>query len=293
VPQVVQRQAAGVGLFRSEFLFLARRTLPSEEEQVGTYRKLLTLLRGRPATVRTFDLRPDKLAHGSHLTSAAAGPLDWRLVLESTPLQNLFKEQVRAILRAGTTGPVRILVPLINRTEQLDFVLRTLDEARGELNREGLEFDAEAPLGIMLEAAAATTMVEWWAEQVDFLALGTNDLAASALGVDRDDPVAAGQSDPLHPGVLRLIHAVVQAAHQCERPVSVCGEMAATPDGALALAALQVDALSVAVQQLDTTREALAGPFPEAVAELRTPLLRQRTAEQVRKLLRQWSRRRI
>src|SRR5205823_7882948 len=108
--------------------------------------------------------------------SASSHPLDWRLVLVSPPLQKLFKDQVRAILRAATTGPARILVPLVMRSEQLDFVIHTVQQAREELQREGLEFSPKVPLGIMLEAAAATTMVDAWANQVDYFALGTNDL---------------------------------------------------------------------------------------------------------------------
>ncbi len=113
----------GVGLYRSEFLFLARRTLPTEEEQVGIYSKLLQLLQGRPASIRTFDLRPDKLANYAQLPNSAAHPLDWRLVLTSPPLQKLFKDQVRAILRAAVAGPARILVPLVTSCEQFDFIL--------------------------------------------------------------------------------------------------------------------------------------------------------------------------
>ncbi len=266
VGPAVEQCASGVGLYRTEFLFLARRTLPTEEEQVDIYRKLLDQLQGRPASIRTFDLRPDKLAYCSHLSSATAHPLDWRLVLQSPPLQKLFKDQVRAILRAATAGPARILVPLITRTELLHFVLETLARAREELDREGLAFASPVPLGIMIEVAAAAPLVELWAEQVDYFALGTNDLIASALGIDRDDPVGAAGDDPLHPGVLRIIQDVVTAAHRAGRPVTVCGEMAADPRGAVALAALQVDALSVPVNQLGTVRRLLASQLATEVA---------------------------
>ena len=288
---------AGVGLYRSEFLFLARRTLPTEEEQVGIYRKLLLQLGGRPVSIRTFDLRPDKLVAYSHLPSASARPFDWRMVLESPPLQQLFAEQVRAILRAAApappgeypVGPVRILVPMVTRTELLDFVLGTIARARAELRREGLEHAGQTTLGIMIEAAAATAMVDTWAEHVDYFALGTNDLTASAMGLDRDDPVAAGQLDPLHPGLLRLISEVVTAAHRAGRPVTVCGEMAADALGCLALVALRVDALSVPVNQLRAVRRTLAGLDPGKLRDLSPQLLRRRTATQVRSLLREWS----
>jgi phosphotransferase system enzyme I (PtsP) len=285
VQPAIEQGAAGVGLYRTEFLFLARRTLPTEEEQVGTYRKLLTMLRGRPASIRTFDLRPDKMVHAEHLRATTIGPLDWRLVLESPTLQQLFRDQVRAVFRAATVGPARILIPLVTRSEQLDFVLETVTRAREELSRDGLDFNPDVPLGIMLEVAAATMMVESWAKDVDYFALGTNDLVASALGIDRDDPVGAGLNDSLHPGVLRTIRDVVTAAHAAGRPVTVCGEMAADPLGAVALTAFAVDALSLPVGQLASARRALSEHSPDKLREFAPRLLEVRTAGQVRDLI--------
>jgi phosphotransferase system enzyme I (PtsP) len=284
----VQQGAAGVGLYRSEFLFLARRTLPTEEEQVRIYRKLLHMLAGRPVTIRTFDLRPDKLAACAHLGTTGR-PFDWRLVLESPPLQQLFQDQLRAILRASAEGPARILIPLMTRTELLDFVLEAVARARASLARDGLPVAADVPLGVMIEAAAAVALVPAWAEHVQFFAIGTNDLTASALGLDRDDPLVAQQADALHPGLLRLIDDVVSAAHEAGRPVCVCGEVAADPAGALALSALQVDSLSVPVNRLADARHALVGHSSGVLADLRPQLLRQRTTRHVRALLREAS----
>jgi phosphotransferase system enzyme I (PtsP) len=277
--------ASGVGLYRSEFLFLARRTLPTEEEQVEIYRKLLQIMAGRPVTIRTFDLRPDKLAAYAHFGSAAARPFDWRLVLESPPLQQLFHDQVRAILRASTEGPLRILVPLVTSTELLDFVLETLTKARDGLTREGLAFAADVPLGAMIEVAAAAPLVPLWTEPVSFFAIGTNDLTASALGLDRDDPLMTRQADTLHPGLVHLIHEVATQAHAAGRPVSVCGEIAADPLGARALAILGVDTLSVPVNQLAATRQALADCNAANLAPQKTQLLKQRTTGAIRALL--------
>jgi phosphotransferase system enzyme I (PtsP) len=282
--------ASGVGLYRSEFLFLARRTLPTEEEQVEIYRKLLHIMAGRPVTIRTFDLRPDKLAAYAHFGSTAARPFDWRLVLDSPPLQQLFQDQVRAILRASSAGPVRILVPLVTSSELLDFIVETVAKARDSLTAEGLPFAADVPLGIMIETAAAASLVPAWAEHVSFFAIGTNDLAASALGMDRDDPLLARQADALHPGLMHLIHEVAVHAHAAGRPVSVCGEIAADPLGALALAALGIDTLSVPVNQLSATRQALAHCNAAALAEMKTELLRQRTTRAIRTQLQQWRR---
>jgi phosphotransferase system enzyme I (PtsP) len=282
-----QQGVDGVGLYRSEFLFLARRTLPTEAEQVGIYRKLLQMLQGKPVTIRTFDLRPDKLASYSHLGHAATRPFDWRLVLSSPALQQLFQDQVHALLRASVHGPVRILVPLMTSTELLDFVLETLQRARTTLRREGIEVAADVPLGVMIEVAASVPLVRSWARQVSFFAIGTNDLTASALGLDRDDPVIAHQADALHPGMLRLIEEVVRTAHEAGRPVSVCGEAAADPLGTIALSALGVDSLSVPVNQFAAVRQALAGQSPAQLAALRSEVLTQRTTQDVRALLEQ------
>ena len=285
VDRAVALGIEGVGLYRTEFLFLARRTLPTEEEQVRLYRKLLTALKGRPASIRTFDLRPDKLAQIVHLGSEGSQSFDWRRVLDSPLLQRLFKDQVRAILRASTCGPARLLVPHVTQSETLDLVVDTIAQARQELDREGLEHAQKIPLGIMIEAAAAIPMMETWADRVDFFALGTNDLVASSLGHDRDDPSETRRSDPLHPGILRLIRDGVRAAHEARRPVSVCGEMAADPAGAMVLAALGVDTLSVAVHRLSIARRALDDLAPEELGDLADRLLLMRTADQVRKLL--------
>jgi phosphotransferase system enzyme I (PtsP) len=277
--------ARGVGLYRSEFLFLARRTLPTEEEQVEIYRKLLQTMAGRPVTIRTFDLRPDKLAAYSHFGSTSARPFDWRLVLESPPLQQLFEDQVRAILRASVAGTVRILVPLVTSSELLDFVLEAVAKARDSLTAEGLPFAGDVPLGVMIEVAAAASLVSAWAEQVSFFAIGTNDLAASALGLDRNDPHLAQQADALHPGMIRMIHEMIADAHTAGRPVSVCGEIAADPYGALTLAALGVDTLSVPVNQLTAAQKALTNCNAAVLADVKTELLRQRSTTAIRSFL--------
>ncbi len=283
--RVVAAGAGAVGLYRSEMIFLARRTLPTEEEQVEIYRKLIEAVRGRPVTIRTFDLRPDKLAHGSAAASAMSQTLDWRLVLDAPALQRMFHEQVRAILRASACGPVRLLVPLVSRTALLDFALATVQEARRELAREGLAFGPNVPVGAMIEVAAAAPLVADWADRVDFFSLGTNDLIASALGQDRDNPVGASADDVLHPGLIRMIAAMLDDAHEAGRPVSACGEMAADPRGSLVLATLGADSLSVAVDRIRPVREALAA-FPASVRPgLREALLRARSAEEVGRLL--------
>lgn len=288
--QVLASGAKGVGLYRSEMLFLARRTLPTEEEQVEIYRRLIDALNGRPATIRTFDLRPDKLAHGSTVASPTAQVLDWRLVLQSPILQRLFKEQVRAILRAAAAGPVRLLIPLVTRTRLLEFAIQTVDQARQELTREELEFGQDVPLGVMIEVAAVAPLVDAWSKKVDFFSLGTNDLLASALGIDRDDPVGTLEDDIMHPGLIRLIGALITAAHRAGRPVSICGEMASHPEGAIVLAALGADSLSLAVDRIAAIRQLMTRLEPEALASLGPSLIDAPTVEQVKTLIAEHSR---
>jgi phosphotransferase system, enzyme I, PtsP len=277
--------ASGVGLYRSEMLFLARRTLPTEEEQVEIYRKLIVTLRGRPVTIRTFDLRPDKLAHGATLASSMAQTLDWRMVLESPVLQRLFKEQVRAILRAAASGPARLLIPFVTRSRLLDFVIATVEQARSELATEELEFGRNVPLGIMMEVAAVAPLVGAWAERVDFFSLGTNDLIASALGIDRDDPIGTLGDDILHPGLIRMIGDAISSAHRAGRPVSVCGEMAADRDGAVVLAALGADSLSLAIDRVPAICRLVALLEPDSLPALGSKLLEAQTVDQIRCLI--------
>jgi phosphotransferase system enzyme I (PtsP) len=285
VPRAVHQGASGVGLYRSEFLFLARRTLPTEDEQFEIYRKLLELLGGRPATIRTYDLRPDKVSHLHQASGPSGHRLDWRLVLDSPPLKQLFKDQVRAITKAAVAGPARILVPRVTRTEQLDFVLDVVAQARDDLELDGIAHAGNVPLGIMIEAAAAIPLVASWASKVDFFALGTNDLVASSLGINRDDPVELVSGDPLHPGFLRMVSDVIAAAHAAKRPVSVCGEMAGDPGGATALAALGVDSLSVAVHHLQTVQRVLVRFSPQSAPDLAAELPQLQTASEVRSFL--------
>lgn len=248
--------ATGVGLYRTEFLVLSHRAIIGEEQQVRNYRQLLTRLDGRSATIRTFDLRAEKAPPRS-ADQPDPGCLDWRLVLRSAAVQRVFRQQVRAILRAGVAGPVRILVPLVVSTEQLTWIKQAIIEAQDELRREGLEMASNVPVGIMIEAPVAATMVEDWASQVDFLCLGTNDLLASSMGVSRDDPVAEIVCDPLHPGLVRTVRHVINAAHAASRKVTVCGEMAVTERGVRLLAEMGADALSVAVNHVARVRRSL------------------------------------
>lgn len=265
--QAILVGAEGVGLFRSEFLFIARRNLPSEEEQVAIYRKILEAMKGKPVTIRTFDLRPDKVDGVLNPQHGGWQALDWREVLINPSLQSLFQEQVRAIFRASPHGKVRLLVPLVTTTELMDFIRLTMDKVKDQLSKEGLPFDAKVPLGIMVEAASSALMVKEWCQMVDFFALGTNDLTASSLGIDRDSQTSSLASHRFNPGVLRLVAQTIDAAREAKKPVIACGELGTEPMGFWALNALGISRLSVPVRKMGEVRK-LANRYAGVKAEL-------------------------
>ena len=183
-----------------------------------------------------------------------------------------------------------MLIPLVTRTRLLEFAIQTVQQARQELLREELEFGKDVPLGVMIEVAAVAPLVDAWSERVDFFSLGTNDLLASALGIDRDDPVGTLEDDILHPGLIRMIGALITTAHRAGRPVSVCGEMASHPEGAIVLSALGADSLSLAVDRVAAIRKLMTWLDPESLADLGPRLIEAHTVEQVKSLIAELSR---
>ncbi len=220
--------AHGIGLFRSEFLFLNRSDLPSENEQYESYKTVAEALDGKPVTIRTLDLGADKQAPWGH--SVADNPaLGLRAIRLCLAEPGLFLTQLRAILRASVHGRVRILVPMLASFTELRQTLQRIDEAKGSLRRDGLKFDESIPVGGMIEVPAAALAAGYFAEQLDFLSIGTNDLIQYTLAIDRADDSVSHLYDPLHPAVLGLIQQTIRAGAKAGKPVSVCGEMAGDP----------------------------------------------------------------
>ena len=223
---VLESGAVGVGLFRSEFLFLGRDSLPSEDEQYEAYRAVAEAMRGAPVTVRTMDLGADKnprwLGHGS-AENPALGLTGIRLCL-AEPL--MFRGQLRALLRASCHGKIRILFPMINSLSELKQALAQLEYAKSELREEGLSFVADVEVGAMIEIPSAALVVGSLLKHVDFLSIGTNDLIQYTLAIDRNDDSVSHLYDPVHPAVLKLISHTIKTATKAGKPVSVCGEMA-------------------------------------------------------------------
>lgn len=237
--------AEGVGLYRTEFPFLSYKDFPNEEEQLTLYRKVIERMAGRPVTIRTLDLGADK--YPSYLTiGREENPfLGWRSIRISLELPEIFKAQLRAILRAGASGRVRILFPMISSLEELRRVKELLEEARQELDESGQPFDRAMPVGIMIEVPAAVWIAPRLIEEVDFFSIGTNDLIQYLLAVDRNNSKVAPLYEPLHPAVLAAVADVAQAAKDAGKMVGMCGEMASDPLCTLPLIGMGLDDLSM------------------------------------------------
>jgi phosphotransferase system enzyme I (PtsI) len=222
--------AAGVGLYRTEFLFMQRRELPTEDEQFVAYRDLVLGMGGRPCTLRTLDLGADKAdASGvvlAHEPNPALGLRGVRLSLLRDPL---FREQMRAMLRASAYGPVRILVPMVSCLEEVQSVRRLMDECAQALRDAGSDVAENVQLGAMIEVPAAALVLPSLLPHLDFVSVGTNDLVQYLLAADRGNDAVAALYTPLHPAVLRLLHYIIQQAGKQKVPVTVCGELAGDP----------------------------------------------------------------
>lgn len=222
--------AMGVGLYRTEFLYIDREEPASEKEQFSAYKKVIRALKGLPVTIRTLDLGAEKefdpKYKGPMVQNPALGLRGLRRSLKDT---KLFKCQLRAILRASVYGPVRIMFPMITSEDELFSSYRILDQAKQELLDEGTDFDPDIPIGIMIEVPAAALLAQRFAKQCDFLSIGTNDLIQYSLAIDRIDESVNYLYDPLHPAVLKLIHLTLKAGEKAHIPVAMCGEMAGDP----------------------------------------------------------------
>ena len=228
IEQALKNGATGIGLFRSEFLFLNRTGLPSEDEQFEAFRKVAAGMQGMPVTIRTFDLGADKQqADLEGLARVAPNPaLGLRAIRFCLAEPRLFLTQLRAILRATHYGNVRILLPMLASVSEIDQALAMIDRARESLREQNVPFNHEVAVGGMIEIPAAALAMSAFLRKLDFLSIGTNDLIQYTLAVDRADDAVSHLYDPLHPAVLRLIALAIGTATKAKVPIAVCGEMA-------------------------------------------------------------------
>ena len=284
VEQVKENGGTGIGLFRSEFLFLNRDDLPDEDEQFEAYCTVAKKMRGLPVTIRTFDLGADKNLD-SDKRVAANPALGLRAIRLSLAEPKMFHTQLRSILRASYYGQVRILVPMLSSVSEISQTLRLIERAKESLQDERIPFDADIQIGGMIEVPAAALCLDIFMHQLDFLSIGTNDLIQYTLAIDRTDDAVAHLYDPLHPAVLRLVAHIIRSANYAEVPVEVCGEMAGDTSFTRLLLGFGLRHFSMLPTQLLTVkRQVLRSHLPDSI-HFAEKILKSDSQENTRTLL--------
>jgi phosphotransferase system enzyme I (PtsI) len=286
VAACLERGALGVGLYRTEFLYLNRDTPPGEDEQYAAYAEVVRSLRGRPITIRTLDLGADKLASYQKFGAAEPNPvLGLRSLRLSLRDRALFRTQLRAILRASTLGDVRVMFPLVTTLKEVREARCVLDDVAAELRAEGVAIAGRVPVGIMVEVPAAAVIADRLAKEVDFFSIGTNDLIQYTLAVDRTNEALADLYSAADPAVLRLIAMVVDAAERREIPVSLCGTIGGEPLYTTLLLGMGLRQLSMPPHQLPEVKQVIRSIRIDRAKAVADEALRQESAEAVLRVL--------
>ncbi len=277
----LQYGAGGIGLFRTEYLFMRARNLPSEEEQFQAYRSALEYMEGRPVVIRTLDLGGDKFAHTIPVPDEMNPFMGWRAIRFCLQNRGLFRTQLRAILRAGVYGRARMMFPMISGVRELREALAFLEEVKEELRKEKVKFEEHIPVGGMIELPSAVMVAEDLARYLDFFSIGSNDLIQYSLAVDRINEKIAHLYQPLHPGVLRMIRHVARVGNRQGIPVEICGEMAANPLCCLVLLGLGIERLSMSPVAIPRVKAIIRSIRMDQLSLFGERILSISTAEQV------------
>lgn len=285
ISSLLEHGAEGVGLYRTEYLFLDRLDEPSEDEQLEHYVELLERLAPRPVTIRTVDLGGDKLPLAQAYDAQANPALGLRGIRLCLKELLLFKTQLRALLRASPYGNLRILIPMICDIEEIRKVKRILEEIKDELRDSEIPFKDDVPLGIMIEVPSAVLMAKELAREVDFFSIGTNDLIQYSLAIDRTNEHVSYLYNPYHPSVLRLIKMTVKAAKDAGIDVSLCGELAGDPLAITLMIGLEINTLSMNPISIPRVKKILRSLKRKNASRLIDDALKLKTAEEVEKFL--------
>lgn len=287
VSAVIDYAGDGVGLYRTEYSYLHRNSLPTEKELVEEYSDLASILFPKQVVIRTLDSGGDKVGRGFTPLEEANPVLGLRAVRFCLKHQEIFKTQLRAILQASKTGNVAMMFPMISGLGELREVLKVLEQARTELTQEGLQFDPKMLVGIMVELPSAVMVADILAKEVDFFSIGTNDLIQYSLGIDRTNKHVSHLYQPLHPALLRSIKYVVEAGHRAGIQVSMCGEMASDPYCLPVLLGMHVDSLSLNPQSIPGIKRVLRKLSIEDCNVLLNQILESDSVHQNNKLVRE------
>ncbi len=280
--------ASGIGLFRSEFLVMQSGQELDEELQYTVYKKILDGMNGLPVTIRTLDVGGDKLINEIAQKNEKNPLLGWRAIRFCLERVDIFKIQLRAILRASTAGPVRIMFPMISGIEEFEQALKILNDVKADLNREGIAFADNIPVGCMIEVPSAAMTSDILARKADFFSIGTNDLIQYTIAVDRGNEKITSMYEPFHPAVLRLIRIVVENAHEAGIPVGMCGEMAGDPLAAVILMGLGLDELSMSAFSIPEIKKIIRSTTIMEAEEFLGTLMEMKSFKDIDRYVREW-----
>jgi phosphotransferase system enzyme I (PtsI) len=285
IPSLLAHGGTGVGLYRTEFLYMNRPDLPDEEEHLGVYRDVLERVAPHPVVIRTLDLGGDKSASPLDPSSEMNPALGLRAIRFCLKERDLFKSQLAGILRASAYGKARIMFPMISDVKEIRDAKSILEEVKAELDKRGDSYDPAVPVGIMVETPSSAVISDLLATEVDFFSIGTNDLIQYTLAVDRGNEQVAYLYQPLHPANLRMIRQVVEAGHTAGIPVMMCGEMAGDPRYILILIGLGLDELSMNPLAIPCVKRIVRGSSFSEARSLVESAMQLRTAEDVERFL--------
>ncbi|MEQ2130434.1 phosphoenolpyruvate--protein phosphotransferase [Caldanaerobacter subterraneus KAk] len=277
--------AEGVGLFRTEFLYMDRTNLPSEEEQFEAYKEVVEKMGGRPVTIRTLDIGGDKELPYLGMPKEMNPFLGYRAIRLCLDRPDIFKTQLRAILRASAYGNVQIMYPMISSVEEVRKANSILEEVKAELDREGVKYDKEIKVGIMVEIPSAALTADILAKEVDFFSIGTNDLTQYTLAVDRMNEHVKEYYQPFHPAILRLVKMVIDAAHKEGKFAAMCGEMAGDPLAAVILLGLGLDEFSMSATSIPEIKNIIRNVEYEKAKEIAEKALNMSEAKEIQKMM--------
>ncbi len=281
--------AEGIGLYRSEFLFMRPGEHASEEEQFLEYAKVIKGMKDQgPVTIRTIDVGGDKVLPGVEEFDEENPILGWRAVRFCLSRPDIFKTQLRAMLRASVYGPLRIMFPMISGLEELNQVLEIFEEVKRGLSRDGIDFDHNIKLGTMIEVPSAAMIADVLAKRVDFLSIGTNDLIQYTIAVDRGNEKIAYLYQPLHPGVLRMVKMIIDKGHAMNVPVGMCGEVAADPLYTCVLLGLGLDEFSMSPVGIPEVKRIIRSVSMEDATSLVDAIIELESYEEINRYVRKW-----
>ncbi|MDP9750855.1 phosphoenolpyruvate--protein phosphotransferase [Thermoanaerobacter pentosaceus] len=285
VKSALANGAEGVGLFRTEFLYMDRTTLPTEEEQFEAYKEVAERMEGKPVTIRTLDIGGDKGLPYLDMPKEMNPFLGYRAIRLCLDRTDIFKTQLRAILRASAYGNIHIMYPMISSITDVRRANAVLNEVKAELDKEGIKYDKNIKVGIMVEIPSAAVTADILAKEVDFFSIGTNDLTQYTLAVDRMNEHVKDYYQPFNPAVLRLIKFVIDAAHKEGKFAAMCGEMAGDPLATVILLGLGLDEFSMSATSIPKVKNIIRNIEYEKAKEIAEKVLNMKEAEKIQQMM--------